>query len=134
MRRIIREDVNVNYSILEHLGTKLLNNAQKDPSLPAHSYYFTFKTHTIKISSDVHFSSLTNVCFRTLASRISVLSIRNRHETPEEKKARKLAIKEFKRERRIEKKANTLAFKEEKNRQEKISLNMAKNAQGVKLL
>ena len=71
---------------------------------------------------------------RTLASRISVLSIRNRHETPEEKKARKQAIKEFKRERRVEKKANTLAFKEEKNRQEKISLNMAKNAQGVKLL
>ena len=31
--------------------------------------------------------------FRTLASRVSALSIRNRHETLEEKKARKLVSK-----------------------------------------
>lgn len=60
------------------------------------------------------------------------MSIRNRHETSEEKKSRKNAVKELKRERRIEKKANKLAFKEEKTRQEKFT---AKNpGAGMKLL
>jgi protein LTV1 len=52
----------------------------------------------------------------------------------EEKKARKNAIKELKRERRLEKKVNKLAFKEEKSRQEKIGLNASKTLQGLKLL
>jgi protein LTV1 len=43
-------------------------------------------------------------------------------------------VKELKRERVQEKKANKLAFKDEKTRQEKISLNVAKNTQGIKLL
>ena len=77
-----------------------------------------------------------SVCFssRTLASRVSALSIRNRHETSEEKKARKNAIKELKRERRVEKKANKLAFKEEQTRQEKMAINTSKNTKGIKLL
>jgi protein LTV1 len=65
---------------------------------------------------------------------VSALSIRNRHETLEEKKARKNAIKELRRERRIEKKANKLAFKEEQTRQEKMAISSAKNAKGIKLL
>lgn len=71
---------------------------------------------------------------QTLASRVSELSIRNKHETPEEKKARKGAFKEFKRERRIEKKANKNAFKEEKVRQEKVQINNRKNVQGQKIV
>ena len=57
---------------------------------------------------------------QTLASRMSALSFRNRHETPEERKARKNAMKEIKRERRVEKKANRAAFKDEQKRQEKV--------------
>lgn len=45
------------------------------------------------------------------ASRISVLSERHKNETPEERRERKAAFKEYKRERRTEKKANKLAFK-----------------------
>merc|ERR1712119_275228 len=44
---------------------------------------------------------------QTISSRISAISFRNKHETPEEKKARKIAVKELKKERRVEKKANT---------------------------
>merc|ERR1719266_1088756 len=47
----------------------------------------------------------------TVRSHISTLSVRNKHETNEEKAARKAAVKEYRRERRIEKKANTQAFK-----------------------
>jgi len=57
---------------------------------------------------------------QTLASRMTALSFRNRHETPEERKARKSGMKEIKRERRAEKKANTKAFKDEQKRQEKV--------------
>merc|ERR1712117_345809 len=57
---------------------------------------------------------------RTLASRMSELSFRNKHETAEERRARKNAMKELKRERRVEKKANRSAFKEEQKRQEKV--------------
>ena len=64
---------------------------------------------------------------QTLASRMSQLSFRNKHETIEEKKARKQAMKELKRERRVEKKANRSAFKEEKMRQEKCLLTNKQN-------
>merc|ERR1711935_977360 len=47
----------------------------------------------------------------TLASRVSELSFRNKHESIDEKKARKLAVKEFRKERRVERKANQDAFK-----------------------
>ena len=86
--------------------------------------------HSVIVLQVLPITFLVN--FRTLASRVSVLSIRNRHETLEEKKTRKNAVKELKRERRVEKKANKLAFKEEKTRQEKITLNNPST--GLKLL
>jgi len=70
---------------------------------------------------------------RSVASRVSTLSIRNKHETLEEKRVRKAALKEFRRERRIERKANTIAFKDEKQRQEKIFMNNKNNVQGNKI-
>ncbi|XP_023347962.1 protein LTV1 homolog [Eurytemora carolleeae] len=71
---------------------------------------------------------------QSVASRVSVLSIRNKHETPEEKRARKTALKEFRRERRVERKLNAAAFKDEKIRQEKILINNQRNVQGNKIL
>merc|ERR1712173_323008 len=68
---------------------------------------------------------------QTISSRISAISFRNKHETPEEKKARKVAVKELKKERRVEKKANTTAFKLEKRKQEKLEMCNLKNAQVV---
>ncbi|VVC98974.1 unnamed protein product [Leptidea sinapis] len=70
----------------------------------------------------------------TVLSTLSVLSIRPKDETPEEKKERKRLLKEYRKERRIEKKANKEAFKEEKKRQEKIMLNNRNNIQGNKIL
>ncbi len=70
---------------------------------------------------------------RTLASRVSALSIRNKHETLQEKRDRKKAFKELKRERRQEKKCNKLAFKEEEARQHQTAMNR-KNVQGQKIL
>merc|ERR1712018_879590 len=63
----------------------------------------------------------------TLASRVSQLSVRNKHETKDEKKARKAALKELRRERRVERKTNRDAFKEEKNKQEKNAINLKLN-------
>jgi len=71
---------------------------------------------------------------RSVVSRVSQLSVRNKHETAEEKKTRKAALKEYRRERRLEKKLNTTAFKAEKQRQEKILINNARNVQGNKIL
>merc|ERR1712192_202552 len=62
-----------------------------------------------------------------LKSRMTECSMRPKHETKEEKKARKTEVKA---ERREEKKANILAFKSEKIRQEKISINVKNNVQG----
>ncbi|XP_056264384.1 protein LTV1 homolog [Pseudoliparis swirei] len=58
---------------------------------------------------------------------------RDKEESPEERKARKRAIKEERTERRVEKKANKMAFKEEKVRQEKQMVNLRINVQGMKL-
>lgn len=58
---------------------------------------------------------------------------RSKNESSEDRKARKLAIKEERKERRIEKKANKLAFKLEKTRQEKELLNLRQNIQALKL-
>ena len=66
---------------------------------------------------------------QTITSKISAMSFRNKHETPEEKKARKSTLKELKRERRAEKKANTAAFKEEKRIQEKRDMCNQRDAQ-----
>merc|ERR550532_1762455 len=63
----------------------------------------------------------------TLASRVSQLSVRNKHESKEEKKARKQALKDLRRERRVERKTNRDAFKEEKVKQEKNAMNLKLN-------
>ena len=47
----------------------------------------------------------------TVLSHISTLSVRNKHETNEEKAARKAAVEEDRREKWIEKKASIQAFK-----------------------
>ena len=71
---------------------------------------------------------------RTLVSRVSELSIRNKHETLQEKRDRKKAFREHKRERRLEKKANQQAFKDEKQLQSKNEMNNRNNVQGVKIV
>lgn len=67
-------------------------------------------------------------------STISMLSVRPKDETPEERRERKLALKNHRRERRVERKANINAFKEEKKRQERILLNEKRNIQGNRIL
>ena len=53
----------------------------------------------------------------------------------EEKKARKQALKDLRRERRVERKTNRDAFKEEKVKQEKNAMNLKLNfGQSIKLL
>jgi len=69
----------------------------------------------------------------SVRSKMSEFSIRPKHETAEEKKARKQGLKQVRRERREEKKANTLAFKTEKSRQNKININIKNNLQGIKI-
>ncbi|CAH0550828.1 unnamed protein product [Brassicogethes aeneus] len=71
---------------------------------------------------------------QSIISQLSVLSVRNPHETPEEKKERKNALKEYRRERRLEKKTNKEAFREENKRQVKIAINNRNNVQGNKIL
>lgn len=70
---------------------------------------------------------------QSVRSRMSTVSIRPKHETVEEKKARKSELKNLRKERREEKKANTQAFKSEKIRQEKVNLNLKNNLQGIKI-
>jgi len=71
----------------------------------------------------------------TLASRVSELSFRNKHESIDEKKARKQAVKEFRKERREERKANRDAFKEEKKMQLRNAMSLKKNHnQAIKLV
>ncbi len=65
---------------------------------------------------------------------MSELSVRNKHETLEEKRERKAAFREHRRERREEKKANKKAFSEERTRQHKADLNNRMNIQGQHLL
>ncbi|XP_076296798.1 LTV1 ribosome biogenesis factor isoform X2 [Lasioglossum baleicum] len=69
----------------------------------------------------------------TMKSTLSILSIRPKDETAYERRERKKALKEYRKERRIERKANTEAFKEEKKRQEKILLNNKQNIQGNRI-
>uniref|UniRef100_A0A1B6DBI3 Protein LTV1 homolog n=1 Tax=Clastoptera arizonana TaxID=38151 RepID=A0A1B6DBI3_9HEMI len=67
----------------------------------------------------------------SIVSAISTLSIRNKNESPKEKKIRKQALKKYRQERRVERKLNTEAFKEEKKRMEKILRNNKVCAQAV---
>lgn len=75
-----------------------------------------------------------SLCAKSVLSTLSVLSIRPKDESLEEKKERKRLLKEFRSERRIEKKANAEAFKEEKKRQVHVKVNQRQNQQGKKLL
>ena len=75
-----------------------------------------------------------SLCAKSMLSTLSVLSIRPKDETPEEKKERKRLIREYRTERRIERKANAEAFKEENKRQIQIKLNQRSNQQGKKIL
>ncbi|XP_058974826.1 protein LTV1 homolog [Musca domestica] len=75
-----------------------------------------------------------SLCAKSVLSTLSVLSIRPKDETPEEKKERKRLLKEYRQERRIEKKANAEAFKEEKKRQIHVKQNQRLNQQGSKIL
>lgn len=75
-----------------------------------------------------------SVCAQSVLSTLSVLSIRPKDETPDEKSQRKRLLREYRQERRIERKANAIAFKEEKKRQEKIKLNNRNNLQGNKIV
>nr|CAG4644080.1 EOG090X08PQ [Lepidurus arcticus] len=70
----------------------------------------------------------------SILSTMSTMSIRPKDETPEDRRLRKQALKEFRRERRIEKKSNTLAFKEEKKRQEKFVINNRVATLGAKIV
>lgn len=74
-----------------------------------------------------------SLCDGSVISTLSVLSIRPKDETPEEKRERKKLLKEYRSERRIERKANTMAFKEEKKQQERSQLNTRANA-GIKIV
>ncbi|XP_030380882.1 protein LTV1 homolog [Scaptodrosophila lebanonensis] len=71
-----------------------------------------------------------SLCAKSVLSTLSVLSIRPKDETPEEKRERKRLLKEYRNERRIEKKANAEAFKEEKKRQTGVKINQLTNQQG----
>ncbi|KAM7345177.1 LTV1 ribosome biogenesis factor [Cochliomyia hominivorax] len=75
-----------------------------------------------------------SLCAKSVLSTLSVLSIRPKDETTEEKRERKRLLKEYRSERRIEKKANAEAFKEEKKRQTHVKLNQRLNQQGTKIL
>ncbi|XP_064086277.1 protein LTV1 homolog isoform X2 [Macrobrachium nipponense] len=59
----------------------------------------------------------------TLITSMSTISIRPPGETSDERRFRKKALKELRRERRSEKKLNRCTFKDEKKRLEKISMN-----------
>lgn len=74
------------------------------------------------------------MCDQSVLSTLSVLSIRPKDETVEEKRQRKRLLKEYRTERRFERKGNQEAFKEEKKRQTHISLNKQNNIQGNRIL
>lgn len=75
-----------------------------------------------------------SLCAKSVMSTLSVLSIRPKDETAEEKKERKRLLKEYRQERRIERKANAEAFKEEKKRQVHVKLNQKQNQQGKQII
>ncbi|KAI8038547.1 protein LTV1 homolog [Drosophila gunungcola] len=75
-----------------------------------------------------------SLCAKSVLSTLSILSIRPKDETAEEKKERKRLLKDYRNERRIEKKANTEAFKEEKKRQTHVKINQRTNQQGASIV
>lgn len=88
-----------------------------------------------KLSTDEERSTgPKSLCAESVISTLSVLSIRPKDETPEEKRERKKLLKEYRNERRIEKKTNKIAFNEERLRQNMIQVNAKNNLQGNKIL
>lgn len=75
-----------------------------------------------------------SLCAQSVISTLSVLSMRPKDETPEEKRERKKLLKEYRNERRIEKKSNKTAFNDERLRQNIIHVNQKNNLQGNKIL
>lgn len=75
-----------------------------------------------------------SLCAESVISTLSVLSLRPKDETPEEKRERKKLLKEYRNERRIEKKSNKLAFNEERLRQNLLQINAKNNLQGNKII
>lgn len=75
-----------------------------------------------------------SLCAESVISTLSVLSIRPKDESPEEKRERKKLLKEYRNERRIEKKINKMAFNDERMRQNQILVNAKNNLQGNKIL
>lgn len=75
-----------------------------------------------------------SLCGQSVLSAMSVLSIRPKDETNDEKRHRKRLLKEYRAERRIERKANQEAFKDEKIRQTQIDINKRNNIQGNRIL
>ncbi|CAO1439608.1 unnamed protein product [Diamesa serratosioi] len=91
------------------------------------------KLNTAQHEQEVNKFGARSVCAESVFSTLSVLSIRPKDESAEEKRDRKKLLKEYRGERRIEKKANQTAFKEEKMRQNSIKIN-AQNTQGNRIL
>lgn len=83
-------------------------------------------------ANDLKAAGGKSIAAESCISRLTALSMRSKNESKEEKHERKQALKDYRRERRLEKKANMLAFKDEKKRQEKIMLNLKQNIQGFK--
>lgn len=75
-----------------------------------------------------------SLCAESVLSTLSVLSLRPKDETPEEKRERKKLLKEYRNERRYEKKSNKLAFNEERLRQNMLHMNAKNNLQGNKIV
>lgn len=75
-----------------------------------------------------------SLCAESVISTLSVLSLRPKDETPEEKRERKKLLKEYRNERRIEKKLNKIAFNEERLRQNTLQVNAKNNLQGNRIL
>lgn len=85
-------------------------------------------------SSDEKGTGPKSLCAQSVLSTLSVLSLRPKDETPEEKRQRKKLLKEYRSERRFERKSNTQAFKDEKKRQTQIDMNNRNNIQGNRIL
>lgn len=92
----------------------------------------TQKTLAKLDNQETNTSTAKSLCAQSVLSTLSVLSIRPKDETPEEKKERKKLLKDYRNERRIEKKANKIAFKEEQLKQQKIKINAS--VSGTKLI
>jgi protein LTV1 len=75
-----------------------------------------------------------SLCAESVLSTLTVLSIRPKDESAEEKRERKKLLKEYRNERRIEKKANKLAFNDERLKKKEITINNKNNLQGNRIL